>query len=418
MDQQLVIGYLGAWTTSAAHGYRVDLLPADQLSHVIYAFAGFSPSGPPWKAALGYPAFDVGDKDADPTDPQVPPAKWASGNFARLLQLKSQHAGLSTLISVGGWGFSQTGKFPAVAAGSQARAAFVTSCLDLFIRRWPGLFDGIDVDWEFPAGPQERANFTSLLQEFRQQLDVQGAADGRKYLLTVALPARTTAPDTFDLPGVQAAVDWINLMAYDFHGAGKQEKITNFTAPLFGSPHEPPCPGLSHSPHCPVLNINAVVDTFVHHGVPPEKIVLGIPTAGHGFGGVPDRNHGRYEPADPARAPAGSFGDDAIIEYFDLVQNYLPKYTSYFDAATKVPYLYDPQSQVWISYESPQSVAAKGKYARSRKLSGLMLWELSGDTPRGSADALVAAMWQYRVAPPASPATAAARAEAQGAGDE
>jgi chitinase len=399
MKQKRAIGYLGAWTTSPGRGYSIDQIPADQLTHVIYAFAGFSESGPPWTAALGYPAFDVGDKNADPTNPQVPPDQWVKGNFYKLLQLKGRYAKLSTLISIGGWGFSQMGKFADVAGDPASRAAFVASCLDLFIRKWPGLFDGIDVDWEFPAGSQQRDDFTSLLQEFRQQLDAQGTTDNRDYLLTAALPARTTAANTFDLPGVQQAVDWINLMAYDFHGTGKTDKITNFTAPLFHSPVEPPCHSLSHKPACPVLNINAVVEMLLQHGVPSEKLVLGIPTAGHGFGGVPDVDNGVYQPADPARAPAGTFGSDAIIEYNDLVQNYLPTYPAYLDPDTRAPYLYNVTDQVWISYENPESVAAKGKYVSEGDLGGLMLWELSGDTPWGSAGSLVAAMQKALVTP-------------------
>jgi chitinase len=61
-----------------------------------------------------------------------------------------------------------------------------------------GVFDGIDIDWEYPASPgndgnvyrpEDTANYTALLKEFRSQLDAYGKQAGRHYLLTAAMPA-------------------------------------------------------------------------------------------------------------------------------------------------------------------------------------------------------------------------------------
>ncbi len=106
------------------------------------------------------------------------------------------------LISLGGWtwsrGFSS-------AARAENRQAFVASCIDAYIRgnlpvtdgaggnaAAAGVFDGIDIDWEYPVAcgiacgtPEDRQNFTALLAEFRRQLDQVRPG----LLLTVAVGA-------------------------------------------------------------------------------------------------------------------------------------------------------------------------------------------------------------------------------------
>src|SRR5205085_9180768 len=97
----------------------------------------------------------------DPSNPN----QHVFGNFNQLLKLKAAHPGLRIEISIGGWTGSKY--FSDVAATSASRKAFVQSCIDLFIRGnlptggWPeqaggagaaaGLFDGINVDWEYPG---------------------------------------------------------------------------------------------------------------------------------------------------------------------------------------------------------------------------------------------------------------------------
>jgi len=62
------------------------------------------------------------------------------------------------------------------AAQPQNRNAFVASCIQQFIQgrdcRWveaPSLFDGIDVDWEYPM-EADKLNFLALLVSFAANL--------------------------------------------------------------------------------------------------------------------------------------------------------------------------------------------------------------------------------------------------------
>jgi chitinase len=127
--------------------------------------------------------------------------------------------------------------FSNAAHTSASRRAFVASCIDLFIKgnlpqlgsveggpgSAAGVFDGIDLDWEWPGSegepgnvirPEDKRNFTLLLAEFRRQLDAYGRERGR-YQLTAFLPADPLAVRRHHLldlrrPGVDAPEDRIH----------------------------------------------------------------------------------------------------------------------------------------------------------------------------------------------------------------
>lgn len=69
-----------------------------------------------------------------------------------------------------------------------------------------------------------------------------------------------------------------------------------------------------------------------------------------------------------------------MLDYYDIVARYLPTFGKYRDATSQVPYLYNPATKVFISYDDPQSLTAKAKYAKAKGLGGAMIWELSSDT--------------------------------------
>ena len=160
-------------------------------------------------------------------------------------------------MSIGGWTHSKY--FSDVAATAATRQAFVASCVDLLLKGnlpadpaaiWPpsaggpgaaaGVFDGIDIDWEYPGidpgngadhSPADVHNATLLLQEFRRQLDAYGASTGKHYLLTADLPAgNVNSSGSWELAQVAQTVDWINLLTFDFHGSW--DAWTDFNSPF------------------------------------------------------------------------------------------------------------------------------------------------------------------------------------------
>src|SRR5688572_9561843 len=161
-----VIGYYAEWKKH----FPVEKIPADKLTHVNYAFAIVTDG----KIAL-----------RDPEQARI--------NFPKLAELKKKHPKLRTLISVGGWADSEG--FSDAALTEESRRTFATSCAD-FVREHQ--LDGVDIDWEFPVSggekgnverPEDKRNFTLLLETLRKTLDERPKADGERFLLTIAAPA-------------------------------------------------------------------------------------------------------------------------------------------------------------------------------------------------------------------------------------
>src|SRR5690606_1462582 len=145
--------------------------------------------------------------------------------------------------------------------------------IDVFLRAYPGLFDGIDVDWEFPVSggmpenryrPEDNRNFTLLMQEYRRQLDELGAADGKKYELAIAASARPYEVGNLELPELARTLDFINVMTYDYHAGGT---LAHYNAPLRSTSSDPTAS----------FNVDSTMQIFLRAGVPREKLVIGAP---------------------------------------------------------------------------------------------------------------------------------------------
>lgn len=362
-----IVGYFTAWSVYG-RDYHVPEIPADKLTHVNYAFANISDAG---ECVLGDPYADT-DKfyEGDSWDPGA-----RRGSFHQLEILKAAHPHLRTLISVGGWTWS--GKFSDVALTADSRAKFVASCV-AFMKEWG--FDGIDIDWEYPVSgglpeneyrPEDKQNYTLLLQDFRAALDAQEAEGGKTYDLTIAAPAGPGIYANIELEKVGAVLSWINLMTYDFHGGWGP--VTNFNAALFASSADPSAdPAVKTK-----FNAAAAVDGYLAAGVPAGKIVLGVPFYGRGFAGVADKDDGLYQPF--SGLPQGTW-EAGMFDYHDLKANHVPKMTRHWHDEAQVPWLYSPATGVMISYDDPESLQKKADLVHQKGLGGAMFWELSGDT--------------------------------------
>jgi len=292
-----------------------------------------------------------------------------AANFATLAALRQQHPALTVLVSVGGWAWS--GAFSDMALTHASRSVFIESVAELLTRY---SLDGLDIDWEYPgmtgAGhrfrPQDKQNYTLLLQELRHRLTQlrEQTHHPRAYLLTIAAGASDEFLEHTQMAQVARFVDTVNLMTYDYYEPS-DDRRTGHHAPLFTNPLDPK-----------QISADASVRAFEQAGVPASKILLGLPFYGHIWSHVPNRNQGLFQP--------GSSIPDAYAAYGLIASTMLDHgFTRYWDSAASVPYLYNAEKQLFVSYEDPESLAAKCTYVLHHQLGGVMFWDYSSD-PTGT----------------------------------
>jgi chitinase len=373
---KIVGGYFEEWSIYFA-GYNIANLQsngvADKLTHLTYAFGDATATG----CAIADPYADYGS----PYLPSVSGAPYTGplyGNFAALQQLKQLHPNLKVLISLAG-----ASGFSAAASTAAGRQAMVANCIDLFINgnlapgiSAAGIFDGFDIDWEFPAAT-DTVNATLLLREFRKQLDALGETNHKRYLLTMFGPAGEQNFSNIQLAKVAESLDFYNVQGYDFHGTW--ETSTNHASPLFDDKQDP---DLDEN-----FFIEYTIASYLRAGVPPHKLVLGIPTYARGWTGVPDLNNGLYQTSTGAAPvpPADYLQTPGVITHLTLTG--LTGYTRHFDLQRIAVWIYDPSSQTFWSYDDPVTVWLKTAYVRTRVpggLGGAFVWALKDDDANGT----------------------------------
>jgi len=366
--KKVVGGYFEEWSIYFANFNIANLQNngvADRLTHLFYAFGGVNSTG----CVIADPFADYQAPLPTITGPYTGPLY---GNFAALQQLKQLHPNLKVLISLAG-----APGFSAAAATEAGRQAFVASCIDLFINgnvapgiSAAGVFDGIDVDWEFPAA-SDTANVTLLMREFRQQLNALGRANHRHYLLTMFGPAGQQNFSNIELANVGRTLDFYNVQGYDFHGTW--ENSTNHDAPLYDSPQDPVA---SEN-----FNINYTINAYLQAGVPGRKLVMGIPLYGRGWTGVPNIHHGLYQTSTGAApfAPADFLQTPGVETYLTLSTATSEGYQRYFDGRRIAAWLYNPSTQIFWTYDNALTVRLKTIYINHGGLGGAFVWAVKDD---------------------------------------
>jgi len=301
-----------------------------------------------------------------------------AGNFNQLKQLKAKNPNLNVLVVFGGWSWSRW--FSAASATENLRHTLVASCVDLYIKgnlsmlkghggpgAAAGVFDGIDVDWEFPGvqgesyntmSPDDKHNFTLLMAEFRTQLDALSKQTRKKYLLTAAVNSTRGNMNATEPAEYIKSLDWVSLMTYDFHGNWENTGPANFQSNLYGDPK---------SPDGGSLSIDSAVHNIMELGVPADKIVIGVPYYARGWSGVADTNNGLYQKAEK---PAAGF--ELGVETYGVISG--RALTKFTDPVTKQLWTYD-KGTFW-TYDDPAVIRTKVAYIRSKKLKGIMSWAL------------------------------------------
>lgn len=307
-DSKVVVAYVTSWS---------EVMPDPQyMTHINYAFGHVNES---------FNGVKIDNEE----------------RLRQIVDLRKQKPELKVLLSIGGWG---SGRFSEMAANDEYRRAFAADC-DRVVKEFA--LDGIDIDWEYPtssmanisSSPDDTENFTLLMQDIR-------AAIGNEKELTLATVASARY---IDFKAILPSVDFVNIMAYDMASAPKHHSA------------------LYPSGHSGDITSDGAVTAHLKAGVPPSKLVMGMPFYGRGGDGYP------------------SFQD------YNKVGNTDTQYTEKWDEVAQVPYLADKNDTLVFGFENPRSLAIKCQYILDKDLLGGMYWDYSGDNEQGDLRRTVAA---------------------------
>ncbi|OXX26164.1 glycoside hydrolase family 18 protein [Vibrio sp. V08_P9A1T1] len=393
----VVAGYFTDWQyENEQNPYTVKDIPAENLTHVIYAF--LSMCGPhsgasetvqkqiakqcEGKAPFSAIVVDTKsalEKEFGAVDVPVP----YKGHFAQLAQMKKDYPTLKILPSFGGWTMSEP--FHAMIKDPATIKHFSKTAVEL-IEQY-AFFDGIDIDWEYPGGgglttspwnpdtkltdeqkEAEKQAYTELMKTLRADLDALSKKTARHYELSTAVGVGAKAAQ-IDWPAVSPYLTNMFAMTYDFLGGwGTQTgHLTNLHATdrsWWG------------------MGADVFINQMIELGIPSEKLVIGAAFYGRGWQGTQDYEGGlpTADLVSEQGAPFGT-GENGYFMFWDLMKNYRAAqgYQYGYDQESQAPYLWNAEKKVFISYEDERSVRAKAKWAKSAKLGGIFTWELSGD---------------------------------------
>ncbi|MFF7241589.1 glycosyl hydrolase family 18 protein [Streptomyces collinus] len=355
------LGYFTEWGIYGRN-YNVKNLvtsgSAAKITHINYAFGNVTNG----QCAIGDSyadydkAFTADQSVSGVADTWDQPLR---GNFNQLRELKAKYPNLKVIWSFGGWTWS--GGFAQAAANP---AAFAQSCYNLVEDpRWADVFDGIDIDWEYPNACGLSCD-TSGAAAFKNVMSALRAKFGSKALVTAAVTADGSAGgkiEAADYAGAAQSVDWYNVMTYDFFGAWDAKGPT--------APHSP-LTSYSGIPKDGFTTADAMAK-YKAAGVPASKLLIGIGFYGRGWTGVTQD------------APGGTATGPAAGTYEQGIEDYKVLKTSCPANGTVAGTAYAHCGSNWWSYDTPATIASKMTWAKNQGLGGAFFWEFSGDTSNG-----------------------------------
>jgi chitinase len=363
------------WTAADIKGeYLTDLIisfanidAADGTSIFIPSVESKTPYG-------NNPNAEIAKKPSDAT---------FTGLWKEVAAIQKKYPALKVHISIGGW---EADGFSAMAADPAKKAAFIANVIK-WVKEYK--LDGVDIDWEYPVGPDwgglpidvspaDRQNYPALLRDMRAALDKLGKSTKKTYSLSSAIPASGWFAAANDLAEAAKYLDTFKLMAYDYFGGWTA--TTGHHANLYISPQDTTqWPG----------STDTYITSYLNAGVPANKISLGLGTYGRAWKGVPDGGtHGLYQPVDKKNGGGAVFNDDnpdrGTISWSNGSPNIKElladkNYTRYYDDVAKQPYLYNEKAKIFVSYTDEQQIKDLCAYAKEKGLSGIFYWEYGHD---------------------------------------
>ncbi|KAJ2716641.1 hypothetical protein H4R19_000532 [Coemansia spiralis] len=363
LAKPLVMGYYPSWKKQ-----YMDKIDFSKYTHINMAFAIPTQSG----------TFSF---DGDWFLPQV---------------VKDMHAkGTKVLMSVGGW--TGSNYFSNIVKSEGSRTTMINAMVD-YVKK--NDLDGIDIDWEYPGRlgdncnvfdtKNDTPNYLVFLKALRKQFDSSFGA-GKK-LITIAIrvqPFDVDGKPSSDVSEFAKVVDYGNLMQYDINGGWNNDTGPN--APFNYEKGK----GMQ-------VSFVSAIDAWTKAGWPAKQLTAGLAFYGRATTANEDMTKdgknqyqsqqstvplGDQEDAPWFDACAGSTANSGTWQWKNLrSQGVLTSPTKaaapwvrQWDSVSQTPWLFNPQTKMFISYDDPDSLKIKVDYAASKGLAGTMIWSVNMD---------------------------------------
>lgn len=354
----------------------VKQLPAEKLTHVLFAFLAVC-SGNEKRDENDHAniqtqkAIKLACENKPPYSAVIYNEQQYAKELIAFAELKQKHPHLKLLPSVGGWLLSQP--FHSMVKSTESKNQFVKSMLNI-LHKYP-VFDGIDIDWEYPGGGgasqiklkgdvalNEKKMFTLLMHDLRQGLDSLSTTTQKTYLLSAAVSGAKDKVNAIDWKNSAPYMDLVFVMTYDFAvGDGRAGHHTN----LFTNNNlHPQNLGLQ-------LSVKSMITNLLASDVPANKLVVGVAFYARGWihSGWSSEHFAHQNKA----ISTGSY------QYKDLVSKPPDGYIAGYDNKAQAAFLYNAVDDGFISFDNPRSIQAKAQFVKENDLAGLFSWQIMQD---------------------------------------
>jgi len=349
-----VVCYFGSWANYHKNDpFKIEDIDENLCTHVNYGFA-----------KLNEYTYEI-----EVFDPYLDDKKntWDLRAYERFNNLRKKNPNLTTMIALGGW-YEGSEKYSDMAKDAKLRATFVKSVLK-FLKEHD--FDGLDMDWEYPGSrlgdpKTDKDDFIALLKELKEAFQPEG------YVLTAAVsPGKKTIDTAYVVPELNKLLDWINVMAYDYHGGW--EDTLGHNAPLYRRPDET-------DELFVWFNVNYTINYWLELGADKKKLVMGVPFYGRAWS-LESQTKVKLHDVAKGMSPAGFIsGEEGVLGYNEICQmeqknpgDWVNLYDPYYNA----PYAYN--KEIWVGFDNIDSLSCKLAFLKKMGLSGGMVWSLETD---------------------------------------
>ena len=285
--------YFGSWANYHKNDpFKIEDIDENLCTHINYGFAKLN------EYTYEIQVFDPYLDDKKNT--------WDLRAYERFNNLRKKNPNLTTMIALGGW-YEGSEKYSDMAKDPKLRENFVQSVLK-FLKEHD--FDGLDMDWEYPGSrlgdpATDKEDFIALLRELKEAFEEEG------YVLTAAVsPGKKTIDTAYIVPELNKLLDWINVMAYDYHGGWEDQLGHN--APLYRRPDE--TDELSKW-----FNVNYTINYWLELGAEKKKIVMGMPFYGRAWT-LESTSEVKLHDDAKGMSPAGFIsGEEGVLGYIEVI---------------------------------------------------------------------------------------------------